>query len=618
MHENFYRILKPTKISNTEIKNVIKYKDGINITSKSVPRYEYFRGVEGEYVVDFTDYIGIEDLGDKIKVKGGTRWRDVIKYNVELWSNLDFSVAGSVYFNDPIFGFNEFGEIRDKVEVDAISNQNPYFGKYNGGIIINVYIRKETKEIAHKVKYDTKLENLFDIVKKWYVGRIPPFRDVSIIKKDEEIYLSVSYPKIREGLVKNFVNDFNDDNKIEYDSLTYKFWYFGYLDFNKLDEIIGKTYESRFSIIRFRKNRVAYSIYSDKPIVGLENSLDYSTLENENLFKGCILCGNCISVCPYGKQSNDSFYTPLGFYSFSYFNQVGDIANCHLCGLCEEVCPMKLDITLELRKNSNLKEINPNYTISVIKPKSSVLVITPISEGFYDLIVKSIIYLVRKGKKIGIIYLPYNFSKIVKNEIDLKGLEGVKEIYVISPEEYFYLKRLLAKNIVDIYNIQALILEELNIDINDVHVPCLLRSDVKANKITCSNVFLNLLNGKDNINKEIKNKITLCPLTGRELGIPTPLDVLNYNIDFSIANKILDKIKQSINDLGEVVEDINWYSGLDNMIYENLYSSIVNNIIKNESLENLIIFFFFTQKLDNIDENLKKTIVSEIDKIIFS
>ncbi|TRM73740.1 4Fe-4S ferredoxin, partial [Sulfolobus sp. E5] len=446
----------------------------------------------------------------------------------------------------------------------------------------------------------------------------PPFRDVSIIKKDEEIYLSVSYPKIREGLVKNFINDFNDINKIEYDSLAYKFWYFGYLDFIKFDEIIKKIYESKFSIIRFRKNKIAYSIYSDKPIVGLEKSLDYSTLENENLFKGCILCGNCITVCPYGKQNNDIFYTPLGFYSFSYFNQVGDIANCHLCGLCEEVCPMKLDITSELRKNSSLREINPNYIISVIKPKSSVLVITPISEGFYDLIIKSIIYLVRKGKKIGIIYLPYNFSKIVKNEINLKELEGVKEIYVISPEEYFYLKRLLAKNIVDIYNIQTLILEELNINIDDVHVPCLLRSDVKTNKIVCSNAFLNLLNGKDNINKEIKNKITLCPLTGKELGIPTPLDILNYNSDHNIANKILDRIKQSINDVGDVLEDINWYSGIDNMIYENLYSSIVNSVIKDESFENLITFYFFAQKLDNIDENLKKIIVSEIEKIIFS
>ncbi|MEM1600267.1 MAG: 4Fe-4S ferredoxin, partial [Sulfolobaceae archaeon] len=86
-----YTVLKHTKIGNFKVKNLIKYNDSLDIPANAKPRYEYFRGVESETIVDFTDYKGIEDLGDRIKVKAGTKWEDVIKnYNVEFWSNLDF------------------------------------------------------------------------------------------------------------------------------------------------------------------------------------------------------------------------------------------------------------------------------------------------------------------------------------------------------------------------------------------------------------------------------------------------------------------------------------------------------------------------------------------------
>ncbi|WP_338599429.1 4Fe-4S dicluster domain-containing protein [Sulfolobus tengchongensis] len=617
MHSILYKILKPTKIAGVEIKNVIKYSDGINLLPNTVPRYEYFRGVEGESILDLTEYKGIEDNGDKIKVKAGTTWGEVLeKYNVEFWSNADFSVGGSVFFNDPITGFNEFGKIGGRVEVDAFLDGKYYSGKYKGGIVINVYLRKEDKEITYR-RLDGNIQDLISIIKSWYSSRIPVFREVSVIKKGKESYILVSYPKIREVLLQNFIKEFSMENSPIIEHLEYKYWYFGYLQLNEIEKILNMINNSDFSVIRFRKDEIAFSIYSNRPLESIKNILDYSTTEGDNLFNGCILCGKCVNVCPYGKQVGDIFHTPLGFYTISFFEKDNELANCHMCGLCEQVCPVSLNITQHLKKSARLNEIKPKNAFKSVGNSSSVLIITPISENLIDEIIKSLIYLLKKGKKVSLLYLQQDFSKIIKDEYYFEELTKVKEIYTITPEEYFYLQRLKKNTVVDIYNIQLLIANEMKLMDSKLHIPCLLKNEVNVPRISCSNVFLNILNGKNNINK-LDKEVTLCPLTARQLNIKTPLDLLGINMDKNYIDVFLKKMEIATKDLkDDIEEDLSWYNDIDNNIINEVYSNIINNMLKDESIENLVLLYFNLDKI-NMAENMKRLLTDKIANIIFS
>ncbi|MCH4814232.1 MAG: 4Fe-4S dicluster domain-containing protein [Saccharolobus sp.] len=619
MHNRFYRILKPTKIGNVEVKNVIKYSEGSSMLPNAVPRYEYFRGSEGENVVDFIDYRGIDDLGDKLKIKAGTMWREVLeKYKVEFWSNMDFTVGGSVYFNDPITGFNEFGKINGRVEVDAYLDGKYYSGRYKGGIVINVYLKKEDKEIVYK-RLDGELSELIPIIKSWYASRIPVFREVSLVKKGMESYILISYPKIREVLLQKLLNGFYDEISPVVEQLEYEYWYLGYSSLSDLENIINLMKESQLSVIRFRKDEIAFSIYSNRRLESIGNTLEYSTTEGEGLFNGCILCGKCISVCPYGEQTNDVFHTPLGFYSISYFEKENDLANCHMCGLCEQVCPVRLDITKELRKVTKINQIPPKNLLRSIKSDlNSVLIITSLSEELEDQIIKSLIYLLKKGKRLGIFYLAEDFSKIIKDESSLEELLKFKEIYTITPEEYFYLQRLKKKTVVDIYNLQLLAMNDLKINKDNLHIPCLLRSELNESNFTCSSVFLNILNNKDNINRTIEKKITLCPLTARELNIKTPIDLLEINLDQNYINNFFKKLEIATKDLREdIEEDLGWYKDIDDRIVDEVYSTLIDGIIKGENIENIVLLYFKLNSM-NLTENIKGILMDKLTKIIFS
>ncbi|AAK40385.1 4Fe-4S dicluster domain-containing protein [Saccharolobus solfataricus] len=619
MHNNFYRILKPTKVGNVEVKNVIKYSEGISILPNAVPRYEYFRGLEGENVIDFIDYKGVDDLGDKLRVKAGTKWSEVLeKYKVEFWSNADFSIGGSVFFNDPITGFNEFGKINGRVEVDAYLDGKYYSGRYKGGIVIHVYLKKEEKEIVYKRLYGN-LSELISIIKSWYTSRIPVFREVSLVKKDKESYILVSYPKTREVLLQGLLSEFNEESSPIVEKIEYEYWYLGYSPLNTIDSIINLAKESQLSVIRFRKDEIAYSIYSNKRLESIRNTLEYSTIEGEGLFNGCILCGKCVSVCPYGKQTNDVFHTPLGFYSITYFEKENDLANCHMCGLCEQVCPVRLDITNELRKATKINQISPkNLLRSINSDLSSVLIITSLSEELNDQIIKSLIYLIKKGKRVGIFYLAEDFSKIVKNEFSLEGLLKFKEIYTITPEEYFYLQKLKKRTVIDIYNIQLLAMNDLKMNKDNLHIPCLLGSELNESNFTCTNVFLNILNNKDNINRTIDKKVTLCPLTARELNIKTPLDLVEINLDENYISDFYKKLEIGTKDLGEdIEEDLGWYKDIEDRIVDEVYSTLIDGIIKGENIENLVLLYFKLNSMD-LTKNIKEILMDKLTKIIFS
>lgn len=91
-------------------------------------------------------------------------------------------MGGSVHFEDAGFGFNEFGPIRRRVEVEAVMNGEEYRGPFRGGIISAVIIRKDPRPLSYM-----KLERSFDFVinrvKYWFSTGIPPFRDITVTKK---------------------------------------------------------------------------------------------------------------------------------------------------------------------------------------------------------------------------------------------------------------------------------------------------------------------------------------------------------------------------------------------------------------------------------------------------
>jgi|GEM_PF-5866961 hypothetical protein len=58
-----FSALSLTKITNPP-KRVLKVMRREDISEEGTPRYEYFRGVEGDVVLDMTDMRGIEDMGE--------------------------------------------------------------------------------------------------------------------------------------------------------------------------------------------------------------------------------------------------------------------------------------------------------------------------------------------------------------------------------------------------------------------------------------------------------------------------------------------------------------------------------------------------------------------------
>jgi hypothetical protein len=96
-----FSALSLTKITNPP-KRVLKVMRREDISEEGTPRYEYFRGVEGDVVLDMTDMRGIEDMGDRLKVLPGTPWSDVMKHSVETFGLMEASVGGSVAFSDAV------------------------------------------------------------------------------------------------------------------------------------------------------------------------------------------------------------------------------------------------------------------------------------------------------------------------------------------------------------------------------------------------------------------------------------------------------------------------------------------------------------------------------------
>jgi len=611
-------------------KDVIKVRnidDILNLRGKITPRYDFIRGEEGEIILDLTDLRGVEDLGDKIKVLPGTKWRDVIKFSPEVYGNLDFSIGGDIHFNEPVFGFNEFGEIRNAVEVEAVIDGKTYLGKYNGGIIKSVIIRKETKNIIY-MKKDINIDDLPDLINHWFLRSIPIFRDIRVFKNGNKVMVTVAYPESRKRLLKSYIEGFEESDPIyEEFNAPHHYFYSGFSDLNYLKEIVKLLNEVEYWVMKIGRRRIHLTLLSNKPLsLPFVNLLPYSSIEDQYFGGDCIGCGRCIDVCPHYDQTKLKAYSPLGFYYLSHLGVESEVSKCHMCGFCNLVCPVKLDIVSMLKtkfKINNEKEVK--YKLNLKLPR--VIVITPISQEFITRAIKSMVYLRSKGIRVGVMTLNIPIEDIIKGNLSdesvIRELDGVDEIITITPEEYNYLTFLKTKKIIEISYIEDYVIRDFSEKVKNslVHESCFLGRERNFSKTIreCSHAFLDFINSENNV-KAIKADITLCPFTSIVSKIPTLLDkVIQINNFEEYAMKALENILASVKDYEDILADIEWYKGIDDEVYSKTIKDIMLSKIKNLSDDLVVSLYFYlsiNSQLEMPEINLIKSLVEEYLSII--
>lgn len=551
----------------------------------------------------------------------GTSWRDVLKFYPEIYGNLDFSVGGSVDYGDAGFGFNEFKLIKDRVEVEAYLNGNKYQGKYKGGIIYSVLVRKESKELVTKGLETKDFDVVYYKLKTWFSSSYPPFRDITIVWKDGKFILNATYTKAREELLKKYTAELQDFDLIyEESNFPHKFRYFGLTNLDNLNLIKSQISKSISSFIRVSFGRVYLSVYSNEflnlPNVELSS---FSDTINDNKLNGCIMCGKCVEVCPYSEFKNSPAYSPLGFYTLQALNSYIQI-NCHMCGKCVEVCPAKLDILSDISKTA-IYDIKLNVESPRVREIKSnrIILITPISIELQERLLKALLYLYSRGTRVGVKYLDINLQDLVKGKIDWKNLasqlSGISQIITITPEEYYYLQSLLRYVVLDITYIEDYTLPEIDLDKSKLHIPCFLRDlEKKIKPSKCSFAFLDLLNNT-NSPSYIKDEITLCPFTAKKNNIKTPLDMLIPHVNLNIINEIENKIKEKLSDSIVLLEDAKWYSGLADQIYQGITNRLLNYAVQDLPEEKLLILYLLLDKT-SFSEEEKKILEEKIIQLL--
>jgi ferredoxin len=597
----------------------------INFTKGLVARYDFIRGMEGEFIVNLTELRGVSDLGDRIEVLPGTKWSDIIKYSPEVYGNLDFSVGGDVCFNEPVFGFNEFGEITNRVEVEALNENGVYTGKYRGGIIRKVIIRKETKKIIYMRNiYDlTNLNEIIDKLKFWFSLGIPPFRDIILFKEKDKIVFQVAFPESRRTLVQKYIDEFKEDIPyFEGLRIKHRYLYSGYSNLFDLEKVLPYLKDSEYWSIRVGRRKLYFFVLSNKPLALPIQLSQYCSFSQEYYGLDCIACGKCVEVCPHKDQVGMISYSPLGFYFLSNLGFEKEVANCHMCGKCDSVCPVKLDIVESLKKSSNING-DKELKFKIDLPLKKVIVITPISQNMIKRIIKSFIFLREKGYKVGILSLNLSTDKIVKGKLEdeniLNKLTGIDEIITVTPEEFYYLSVIKARKIVEISYIEDYVVPEIkNLNTMKVHEPCFLSTkmeDIGIMVKECSHVFLDFINNEDNI-KRIDAEITLCPFTAQRLGIRTPLDIVVELDDYeNLAENALEIISKKIIESDKILSDASWYKDLAPEVYNKLIKDLFSSIISSIDEKSLISLYFYLS-LNPLKDEISEAIKSILNEYL--
>ncbi|BDC18426.1 4Fe-4S dicluster domain-containing protein [Acidianus sp. HS-5] len=605
--------------SSVTSKNIDKYikitsEDDIkNLPSNTDAKYEHLRGnVSSNAIADLSELKGIQDLGDSIKVLAGTKWRETIRYSPELWSLLDFSVGGTISLGDEGFGYNEFGEIVNKLSVEAYLNGEKYVGKYKGGIIYAVYIKKENKPLKFK-GYSASEDVIVAKVKSLLSENVLPFRDISVIKDNSGSRLVVSYTQIREILVKRYIDGFSDFSPFYPELSNFgKFLYIGKTELRNISSDLLKN--AKYAYLTFRGSSVYYIISSDTDL-----KISSGQVYSFDKFSGCVLCGRCVEVCPHSYQRDSLVFSPLGFFTLSSIGKETEVSNCHLCGICEDVCPVDLNIVDSLKKKSTLNGKTPNIQLNLPSEKS--IVLTAISDQLLEDALKIMKYFSLRGVKLGIITLPDPLDKIVKGEINTdnakKLLEVVDEAITLTPEEARYLIPLKSIKILDITFAYSMLENNIKSLMKDrkVHYPCFYSN---GKFYGCSYEMLNLANKEGYSNNKIDAEITLCPLAAKRLGIKSYIDLLNINLDTSDIDKLHNEFNEMLSTLDKVLVDAEWYKEIEPSLYDKIFIESIDKIIQSKNYFDIFYYYLNMDKLSYKNESVKQLIKNEIEKSLRS
>jgi len=615
MEKFLFSALSPTvKVNPPEDVIKVHKEEDLQNLRDFTPRYEFIRGVQGNKIADLTEFKGVEDLGDKIRVLSGTKWEEIINYNPEIFCIKDFTAGGSVFFNDACFGFNEFGYIKDRVEVEAYINGQKYKGKYNGGIISSILINKGNKELCHK-SIEGDFLYLSNLVKKWFISDFPVFRDVMLVKENNIGKIFVSYTKTREILVKKFINNFQDSKPFYEEIKNHKFRYAGVLPIASFEPSVFLN--SDLVYFHFRKNEVYYYAFSQNSLV-LPNTTSYSDINDKILFNGCILCGKCVEICPHKDQRDSSLFSPLGFYVLSTFNKENEVSNCHMCGKCINVCPADLNIVSDLISHAKFPEIKINTDINLLS--KHVIVLTSISKDFKDLAIKAFKILNSIGIKVGIITLDLSYEDLITarfNDNIKEKIKNIDEIITLTPEEFHFLNSLKNIKIIDITFIYQLIEKEIKSKLENmkVHIPCFYDSNFKNSDKSCSYEFLNKINNEGYGKKKPNADISLCPLAAKRLGIKNIFDLFDIKIDYSILDKFYIDFINYFKDFDKLFKDLEWYSEIDNTIRDDVIVEIIDSFLNNRPKDELLLFYLNNDKYKDLDNSLKNYIIKRIERL---
>ena len=626
----FYGLLNKTRFGPFP-KKVVKVSSESDFKEEGVPRFENFRGAPGEVVYDLRDFRGIVSWDDTtVTVKAGTTWEEVVSQfpDVASYSVAEFSVGGSLYFGDPIFGLNEFRSLKSALAgVTFFKNGAVKKGQYeDGGIPLLIEIKREKTQLIWKELTTKNFKDIISLNDAILNARVVPFRSLEVWKTGDTFRVIAVYTPFREslvGAVLSALTGWTETRPTGPESLKGlgwpPYWYFGITQLNEFPSLEGILADPDVAaVLRLERTRMWVSLFSFKPLK-LPPSLaltPYSDApETEALTTGCVLCGKCVSACPHAELKRSFAYSPMGFFALHSASglDVSEVATCEFCGICENVCPVKLPILSYYSTKAEFREPQgPLQEEGMIK--DVVLVVTADTKDLLkDEIEGALLYLGLKGEGASLYVIPSSLASLVKSGSlppDVKTkLNAAEKIYTLTPE----LDKVLRKSFDEskIALVHQLILGELieHKPSLKVHYPCYLRNDKGA----CSYAFYDLATGSKTEAK-LDYEVTLCSLASVKTGVPSAVTLYMKK---RLLKDALVKLKSEVENLytelltETYVEDLDWYAGISEEAREWVKVGAMLQAIKDKSddeLEKVEEYFELVEKQGETTKILHKAI----------
>lgn len=244
---------------------------------------------------------------------------------------------------------------------------------------------------------------------------------------------------------------------------------------------------------------------------------------------------------------------------------------------------MGLQILIDLSSFAKFGEVK-GAEVKESSLGENILLITDVSSTLQDEIRYALIYLKSLGIEAKIFYYPKPFKELLlrrENKESVQGLlRNVKNIYVITPEEYRVFSNYLPNT--NVILIQELALGKLGKGLK-LHEGCY--SNLKKTE-NCSYAFLDLLTEK-RTEVSLSFEVSLCPFTANKLGIKTPLRLLLEEKIGKYEKEIQSIIEAYRELLKKYKEEIEWYKGLDEGVTELIKENVMSYAVTSRNVSDV-------------------------------